>query len=94
MGTQAVTASHDATIQFRSVTKRTGTNQYRILNVWLMPCAFTSTLKPMTRSKNCSVQCALSCLTTMVGKKGESSVHYSPETLNWTMHSASVLCAT
>ena len=40
VGTQAVTPSHYATIQFCSATKRTGTYQYIILNVWLMPCAF------------------------------------------------------
>ena len=43
VNTQAITASHDAMIQFRSATKRTGTYQYIPLNIWLMPCAFPGT---------------------------------------------------
>ena len=41
VGTQAITASHDATIQFCSTTKRSGTCQNIIPNIWLMPCAFS-----------------------------------------------------
>ena len=75
VGTQAVAASHDAMIQFCTATKRTGMYQYIILNKWLMPFAFPGAQKPMTRSKDCSLQCAL-----FSHPRGESTVHvhYSP----------------
>ena len=49
VGTQAVTASHDAMIQFCPATKRTGMYQYIILNVWLMPCTLPGTHKKGTQ---------------------------------------------
>ena len=42
-GTQAVTGSHDAMIQFCPATKRTSMYQYVILNVWPMPCTLPAT---------------------------------------------------
>ena len=55
MGTQAITATHDAMIQFCSATKRTSMYQYITLNVWLIPCAGTEI--SMIRSKDCSIHC-------------------------------------
>ena len=72
VGTQAVTASHDAMIQFAQQQK---VYMYVsipiILNIWLMPCAFPGTHKPMTRSKDSSVhvQCSL-----LWGESGKSTV--------------------
>ena len=43
VGTQAITASHNAKSQFCLATVITGTYQCIILNKWLMPCAFPGT---------------------------------------------------
>ena len=59
MGTKVFTIIHDAMIQFRSATKRTGMYQYIILYKWLMAGAFPGTQKPMSRSEDYSIQCSL-----------------------------------
>ena len=61
LGTQAVTASHDAMIQFCSATRRTGAYQYitKQMADALPGYAFPGAQKPTISSKDCSVQCSL-----------------------------------
>ena len=77
VGAEAVTTSHNVTIQFSSATKTTGMYHYIILNVWLMPWAFQLHKHHWPEARSIAYS-AFTSLTTMANERGQRTVCYSP----------------